>query len=402
MPVYTCDNGKFRIGEGECIYDNREHAVNAYIGYLAHESAKIDKSTFQTIEEYLNFTKAIDLNKISFDFDETLSLTRYQNIAKRLITEGKTIYIITRRQDNFHPEQVYKVADELGIPHSKVIFTNGEMKWKTINILNIAEHYDNNPDEIKLINENTDAKTHLINQDNMKSIYTTKFISAEIKDIDTKQGIVAGYFANFNSLDSDGDIIRQGAFNQSIQEWFPKGRVKHLLNHDVSKPLGKIIDLFEDDYGLFYKSEIGKHQLGQDFIKMAESGLVTEHSIGFRTLNEKSTELGNEITHVQLYEGSSLTGWGANPNTPLISIKSLSNETIAERLKSFEQFVRKTSASDETIELCLIHIKQLYAQLNDSGKLAEAVNLPEVKAEIDNSNLILEINKTFKQWQTKF
>jgi HK97 family phage prohead protease len=236
----------------------------------------------------------------------------------------------------------------------------------------------------------------------MKSIYTTKFILAEIKDIDAKQGVVAGYFANFNTLDSDGDIIRKGAFNQSIQEWFPKGRVKHLLNHDVSKPLGKIIDLFEDDYGLFYKSEIGKHQLGQDFIKMAESGLVTEHSIGFRTLNEKSTELGNEITHVQLYEGSSLTGWGSNPNTPLVSIKSLSNETIAERLKSFEQFVRKTTVSDETIELCLIHIKQLYAQLNNSGKLAEAVNLPDVKAEIDNSNLILEINKTFKQWQTKF
>ena len=59
----------------------------------------------------------------------------------------------------------------------------------------------------------------------MKNIYTTKFISAEIKDIDTKQGIVAGYFANFNTLDSDGDIIRKGAFNQSIQEWFPKGRV---------------------------------------------------------------------------------------------------------------------------------------------------------------------------------
>jgi HK97 family phage prohead protease len=386
MPVYLCDNGKFRIGEGECMYDNREHAVNAYIGYLANEGKK-----------------AVNLNKISFDFDDTLTIALYRARAKQLIERGKTVYIITRRQENFNPEQVYNVADEIEIPHSRVYFTNGEMKWKTIKNLNIAIHYDNNPDEIKLIEENTECKTYLVKSKNlMKSIYTTKFISSEIKDIDAKQGVVAGYFANFNTLDSDGDIIRKGAFAQSIQEWYPKGRVKHLLNHDVSKPLGKIIDLFEDDYGLFYKSEIGKHQLGQDFIKMAESGLVTEHSIGFRTLNEKSTDLGHEITHVQLYEGSSLTGWGANPNTPLVSIKSLSNETIAERLKSFEQFIRKTTVSDETIELCLIHIKQLYAQLNESGKLAEAVDLPEVKAEIDNSNLILEINKTFKQWQTKF
>jgi hypothetical protein len=386
MPVYSCDNGKFRIGEGECIYDNREHAVNAYVGYLA----QVDK-------------KAVDLNKISFDFDDTLTLALYRARAKQLIERGKTVYIVTRRQDNFHPEQVYNVADEIGIPHSRVYFTNGEMKWKTIKRLNIAIHYDNNPDEIKLIEENTECKTYLVkSKDLMKSIYTTKFISAEIKDIDTKQGVVAGYFANFNTLDSDGDIIRPGAFNQTIKEWLPKGRVKHLLNHDVSKPLGKIIDLFEDDYGLFYKSEIGKHQLGQDFIKMAESGLVTEHSIGFRTLNEKSTDLGNEITHVQLYEGSSLTGWGANPNTPLVSIKSLSVETISERLKSFEHFVRKTTASDETIELCLIHIKQLYAQLNESGKLAEAVNLPAVKAEsTDKTQLIKNINTIFELWKIK-
>lgn len=404
MPVYSCDNGKFRIGEGECIYDNRENAVNAYIGYLAHESAKIDKSTFKTIEDYLNYVKAVDTNKISFDFDETLSLPRYQNMAKQFIAEGKTVFIITRRQDTFHPEQVYKVADELNIPHSKVYFTNGEMKWKLIKRLNIAKHYDNNPEEIKLINENTDSEGHLINQNNetMKSIYSKKYISSDIKDVDVKEGIVTGYFSNFNTLDSDGDIIREGAFKQSIQEWYPKGRVKHLLNHQVHKPLGKLISLKEDSIGLYYESKIGSHTLGQDFLKMAESGLVTEHSIGFRTLQEKKSDLGNEITHVQLYEGSSLTGWGANENTPLMGIKSLSKEILFDRLKSFEQFVRKTDATDETIELCLIHIKQLYAEIQNSGKLEQSVNLQESKHEVkDSTQLINNINTIFELWKIK-
>jgi len=385
MPVYSCGDGKYRIGNGECMYTSREHAVSAYVAYLAEEQ------------------KAIDLNKISFDFDDTISLSRYQNIAKRLIAEGKTVYIVTRRQDNFHPEQVYKVADEVGIPHSRVYFTNGQMKWETIKRLNIAEHYDNNPDEIRLINENTEAKGHLINQKEiMKNIYSTKFISSEIKDVDVKEGIVTGYFANFNTLDSDGDIIREGAFKQSIQEWYPKGRVKHLLNHQVDKPLGKIINLKEDSIGLYYESKIGSHTLGQDFLKMAESGLVTEHSIGFRTLQEKSSDLGNEITHVQLYEGSSLTGWGANENTPLTGMKSLNKETLTERLKSFEQFVRKTDVTDETIELCLLHIKQLYAEIQNSGQLAEAVNLPAVQAEgVDNTNLINNINTIFTLWKIK-
>lgn len=285
MPVYSCGNGKYRIGDGECMYTSREDAVSAYVAYLAEEQ-----------------------------------------------------------------------------------------------------------------NENSKNQKQMSN-----SIYKTKFISSEVKDIDAKQGVVSGYFANFNTVDTDGDIIRPGAFKQSIQEWFPKGRIKHLLNHDVSKPLGKIISLKEDEYGLFYLSEIGKHQLGQDFIKMAESGLITEHSIGFRTLNEKSSDLGNEISHVQLYEGSSLTGWGANENTPLISIKAENRENLIERLKSFEQFVRKTDATDETIELCLIHIKQLYAEIQNSGQLVKADDLPtEVKQEVKDSTILINnIQTIFELWKIK-
>ena len=93
---------------------------------------------------------------IIFDFDDTLSTQRGQDIAKRLISEGKTIYIVTRRQESAS-EEVYKVADELGIPHSRVYFTNGALKWETIKRLGIDIHYDNNQDELDLIDKNTDA-----------------------------------------------------------------------------------------------------------------------------------------------------------------------------------------------------------------------------------------------------
>ena len=50
----------------------------------------------------------------------------------------------------------------------------------------------------------------------------SEFFPIQIKDIDGKKGIVTGYFADFNSIDSDGDIIRPGAFSKSISEWGPK------------------------------------------------------------------------------------------------------------------------------------------------------------------------------------
>jgi hypothetical protein len=126
----------------------------------------------------------------------------------------------------------------------------------------------------------------------MKDIYQYKsdVQPAEFKDADKKKGIVTGYFSHFNSIDSDGDIIRPGAYTKTIAENGPnstKPRIKHLLNHDPSQPLGKLLDLKEDSTGLYYESQVGTHSLGQDFIKMVESGLIAEHSVGFRTIQQK-------------------------------------------------------------------------------------------------------------------
>jgi hypothetical protein len=73
------------------------------------------------------------------------------------MSEGKQVHIVTRRQSTAGLA-VYAMADKLGIPHSRVHFTNGKMKWETVKRLGIGTHYDNNQTEIDLINKNTDTK----------------------------------------------------------------------------------------------------------------------------------------------------------------------------------------------------------------------------------------------------
>ena len=352
MPIYRCDNGKYRIGDGECVYRSEAAAERAYVAYLAQEEDE---------DNHNEYHKAADMNKVSFDFDDTLSQDRYQKKAMQLKEEGKTVYIVTRRQEE-QSIAVYEIADEIGIPRSRVYFTNGKMKWETIKRLNIGTHYDNNEDEIRLIRENTDAKGILVQENNKSMIYKYKQNGLEVKDIDSKQGIITGYFSAFGNIDSDGDIMMPGAFQRSIQDWGPdaKGRIKHLMNHDPSQPLGKILELKEDGYGLYYRSQIGKHRLGQDFIKMVESDLIKEHSIGFRTLREQKSDSANEIHEVMLFEGSSLTAWGANEATPVINMKSITSvEDLKETIRNFEKFIRHSDATDETIDLCLIKVRQL-------------------------------------------
>ena len=139
MPVIKCSNSKWRIGNGACIYDTEEKAIEVWQAILASGEYRADS------------------NKVSFDFDDTLETARGQELAKQKLSEGKEVFIITRRQASAFRE-VFRVADELGIPHSRVYFTNGKMKWETIKRLGIGTHYDNNQQEIDLIGKNTDTK----------------------------------------------------------------------------------------------------------------------------------------------------------------------------------------------------------------------------------------------------
>ena len=229
-------------------------------------------------------------------------------------------------------------------------------------------------------------------------------LSAEIMDLSVKQGLVTGYFSKFNNVDSDGDIIRPGAFTKTIRENGPEStlpRIKHLMNHDPSLPLGVLKSLTEDSYGLLYESQIGSHEGGEDFIKMVESGLITEHSIGFKIIKRnqiqsyenyvKNPSAGQyEITEIKLFEGSSLTAWGANPLTPITSLKSINDiDLFVAKHEAIEKFCRNTSATDETIQMLLLHNKQL-AQL-----VIDMKNNTEPLKDIQPSESIADIIREF-------
>lgn len=218
----------------------------------------------------------------------------------------------------------------------------------------------------------------------MNNVYQKKTASLELKDVDSVKGIVSGYFSAFGNVDADGDMIVQGAYSKTIKENF--NRIKHLLNHNAAQPLGKILELKEDSHGLFYRSQIGTHALGRDFLKMLESELIKEHSVGYQIVkNEDDREMRwnrdgitmtgvNKITEMKLWEGSSLTAWGANSNTPITEVKGVADvEDIATRIKALEKFCKDSDATDETIQLLWIQIKQLQQLIIDSTQPVKTV-----------------------------
>jgi len=223
----------------------------------------------------------------------------------------------------------------------------------------------------------------------MNKEYVYKALGGTFKDVDTEKRKVNGILSKFDAKDSDKDIIRFGAFAKSIAERGPGSshpRIKHFLNHDIYLPIGVFTTLQErkEENDLYYESDIPNHQLGKDFIDMAVGGLITEHSIGFRPIAYKDLEDGGwEFTEVKLWEGSSLTAWGANEWTPLLGVKSQNKEAflkrLSERKSKLEDFVRNSSASDEMLDLLTIEIKQLQQLVIDviDTKDTRAVEAPE-------------------------
>jgi len=186
------------------------------------------------------------------------------------------------------------------------------------------------------------------------------------KDIDAKQGIVTGYFAHFGSIDSDGDRIMNGAFAKTIRENGPEGTqlIKHLLDHDKRKAVAKIMVLKEDATGLYYESKAGRHKDGQDFLMMAEDGILNQHSFGYRTVKESKKSDANEISELQMYEGSSVQFLGANRNTPILGVKSF--EEMTDNLDALEKALRDGKYSDSAFKYIEEKVKSLYSLVKPS------------------------------------
>lgn len=193
-------------------------------------------------------------------------------------------------------------------------------------------------------------------------MYEIKSNGGSIKDIDIKNGIITGYFASFDNVDSVGDFFTKGAFNKTLKE--NSKRIYHLLQHDPSKPLGVPNVLSEDTKGLYFETHLSKEQLEVSYIKdslmLYASGVFKEHSVGFRTIKADNENKGRNIKEVQLWEGSTVT-WGANENTPFMGFKS--KDDVNEIEKKLKSILKISQLSDETYYLAEIALKQLVSMV---------------------------------------
>lgn len=164
------------------------------------------------------------------------------------------------------------------------------------------------------------------------------------------EGIIKGYASVFGNMDSDGDVIEKGAYTKTLNE--NKERIKFLWQHRMDKPLGKVMDISQDDRGVPFSAKISDTALGNDAKTLIKDGVLNEFSVGFMPIKyeEKTDSKGRYdgliIREVKLYEFSLVT-LAANDQAVMTDYKS--KDKPEEILNSID-IILKLNKSVETGE----------------------------------------------------
>lgn len=217
-----------------------------------------------------------------------------------------------------------------------------------------------------------------------------KATTVEIKA--AADGTFEGYASVFGNVDSYGDIIMPGAFTKTIQE--RRGKIRVLWNHDSSAPpVGKLLDISEDGYGLKIKAQLASTPRGQEIAQLMRDGVIDSMSIGYTTVKhayEQRDDLGREVRLLQelkLYEFSPVN-FPANEAASITAVKRQHEaETLTLQLKHWLQGELKAGRTLSAASLARIKtaLDELTALLESAEPDAEKRTTPAAPADANPS-----------------
>ena len=169
-----------------------------------------------------------------------------------------------------------------------------------------------------------------------------KYKSFELKAKDDGTGMIAGYFSTYDEEpDSYGDIIKPGAFTETIKKREESGHPFPLcFNHDFSSIIGAVNSITDTEKGPYIEATFLDTELAQDVRKMLQSGAIYQFSFAYDVLGaEKPTPeqekkgIFNVLTELEVFEISVVTV-PANQNAVATEVKSVEPETKQGRRNS--------------------------------------------------------------------
>lgn len=157
-----------------------------------------------------------------------------------------------------------------------------------------------------------------------------KYKSFELKAKEDETGMIAGFFSTYDETpDSYGDIIKPGAFTETIKKREESGHPFPLcFNHDFSQVIGAVDKIEDTEKGPYIEAHFLDTALAQDVRKMLKSGAIYQFSFAYDVLGweepseaQRKAGIWNILTKLEVFEISVVTV-PANQNAVATEIKA--------------------------------------------------------------------------------
>ena len=175
-----------------------------------------------------------------------------------------------------------------------------------------------------------------------------------------QEGQMIAYASVFDNVDSYGDVVVKGAFENTLKDWAERGKsqghtIPFLYGHNMSDPdmnIGSVIEAVEDEKGLRITVQFDEDPMAQKVYRLVKAGRLNELSFAFDTVKSAFIEDADrpdairELQELKLYECSAVP-IGANSETGVLAIKAAEAALAAEvdGLKAGRSLSKKNEAS---------------------------------------------------------
>lgn len=176
---------------------------------------------------------------------------------------------------------------------------------------------------------------------------TRAFHVKEVSD----EGEFSGLCSVFDVMDYYRDVVKPGAFNQTLENWKQRGKLPPVLwQHMAAQPLGPHTLMREETKGLYVEGRM----LIEDVPKAREArallkaGAIDGMSIGYDVFDggmnyDGKTNVWN-LTGIDLWENSIVT-FQANIQAVVDNVKNALGGGTLPSLSDFEDFLREAGFS---------------------------------------------------------
>ncbi|WP_137675895.1 HK97 family phage prohead protease, partial [Bifidobacterium moukalabense] len=202
-----------------------------------------------------------------------------------------------------------------------------------------------------------------------------------VKGDKTGRSLQEGQFTAYASTwtrtpDCYGDVVRKGAFADTLRAWGETGdSIPILYGHNESDPdynIGYVTEAVEDDHGLRVTGQldIDTNPRAMQVYRLLKGHRLNQMSFGYEVIDQGPADSMagqcNELRAVKLLEVS-IVPRGANPDTSIEGVKQAPAETYTPNTSGMTEEKVKAAYADQ-IKANATHLADTY------GKLAKGVD----------------------------